>query len=106
MSGGSINYAYSKLDDAIVTIRDRANTPLQRAFADHLDKVSKALHDLEWEWSCDYGLGDSDAAIRQVVGQCAEIERTMNDARTIIADLDAAVKRLEAKAPELGGGAA
>lgn len=87
MSGGSINYIYSKLDDAIDTVKGRASKPLHRAFAVHLEKVSKALHDLEWEWSCDTGEGDSDAAILAVLGPDAELQTVLAEAKEVSAQL-------------------
>ncbi len=64
MSGGSLDYAFARLNDAISTIQSKARRPLHVAFAQHLTLVSKALHDLEWEWSGDYGDRDADEAIR------------------------------------------
>jgi hypothetical protein len=61
MSGGSMNYLYSKLlhcADFLV------NTPEREAFANHLKLVAQALHDIEWVDSGDYGPGDENAAIR------------------------------------------
>ena len=61
MSGGSMNYLYSRIEmDATF----EQNTPLRRAFAKHLELVCKALHDIEWVDSADYGPGDENAAIR------------------------------------------
>ena len=67
MSGGSLDYVCYKLDDAIEVIERRATTVLQKAFAAHLKDVSKALHDLEWVFSGDYGDGDDVEALRDVL---------------------------------------
>lgn len=67
MSGGSLDYVFSRVDEAAETVLARAENPLQRAFAAHLKKVAVALHDLEWVWSCDYGEGREEAAIKEVV---------------------------------------
>jgi hypothetical protein len=67
MSGGSLDYAFARLNDAISTIQSTARRPLHVAFAKHLTLVSKALHDLEWEWSSDYGDRAADEAIRAVL---------------------------------------
>ena len=64
MSGGSMNYVYMKVDDAAQAFS--LSTPLRRAFSEHLSLVAKALHDIEWVDSCDYGKGDEEAAIRKV----------------------------------------
>jgi hypothetical protein len=71
VSGGSLDYAYSKLSYCVDEIEERELTPLQREFADHLWLVVKALHDLEWVWSADYGEGDEEPAIRAVLGRDA-----------------------------------
>ena len=42
MSGGSLDYAYEKVNDAADAVRRRAETSLHRAFAKHLDRVSAA----------------------------------------------------------------
>ncbi len=61
MSGGSMNYLYSRIElDATF----EQNTTLRKAFAKHLELVCKALHDIEWVDSADYGPGDEDEAIR------------------------------------------
>ena len=59
MSGGSMGYLYSKLEYAEFD----EDTPHRKAFAAHLKLVAKALHDIEWVDSCDYGPGDENAAI-------------------------------------------
>jgi len=63
MSGGSLNYSYGAVEEAARELRQRAQTPLHRAFATHLDKVAKALHDTEWVLSYDYSEGAEVAAI-------------------------------------------
>ena len=59
MSGGSMNYLYSRLEYDANFSQD---TPERRAFAKHLKLVAKALHDIEWVESGDYGKGDDTAA--------------------------------------------
>lgn len=60
MSGGSMDYLCFKVDDASFG----KHTAERRAFAEHLKLVAKALHDIEWVDSCDYGPGDESEAIR------------------------------------------
>ena len=60
MSGGSMNYLYSKIEYADFP----TDTPEREAFAKHLKLVAKALHDIEWVDSADYGPGDENEAIR------------------------------------------
>jgi len=59
MSGGSMGYLYSKVEDADF----EANTPLRILFKKHLNLVAAALHDIEWVDSSDYGEGDEEEAI-------------------------------------------
>jgi len=87
MSGGSLDYVCYKLDDAIEVIERRATTVLQTAFAVHLKDVSKALHDLEWVYSCDYSDGDEVEALRKVVNKEMELEAATNDARIALKQL-------------------
>ncbi len=72
MSGGSLDYSYRQVSEAADRIRGAAR-PLHRAFAEHLDLVSKAMHDLEWVMSCDTSPGSEDDAIRACLPADAEI---------------------------------
>ena len=67
MSGGSLDYVYSKVENAIDEIQERARTDLEFAFISHLRKVSKALHDLEWFYSGDYSEEEAMASIKKVL---------------------------------------
>ena len=58
--GGSMDYLYRKVMDAEFD----EDTPERKAFAAHLKLVAKALHDIEWVDSCDYGPGDENESIR------------------------------------------
>jgi hypothetical protein len=69
MSGGSLDYACYKVEEIAGQVASRAETPLHRAFAEHLQLVAGALHDLEWVWSCDYGPGREVEAISAVVSR-------------------------------------
>lgn len=75
MSGSSYDYAYFRIGEVASDIRESAKSvddPDQKAlrlrFANHLDLVSRAMHDIEWVDSCDYGPGDEVEAIRKVLG--------------------------------------
>ncbi|MCK5138644.1 MAG: hypothetical protein KAQ85_02275 [Thermodesulfovibrionia bacterium] len=61
MSGGSYDYFCYKIDD----IELKRNTTDNRriAFQKLLSLVSKAMHDIEWVDSGDYGEGDDHEAI-------------------------------------------
>ena len=90
MSGGSMNYLYSRLDDATFL----TNTPERKAFAKHLRLVANALHDIEWVDSSDYGLGDENEAIRACLGDAlvleAAIEQAHEAAKVLRAELERA----------------
>ena len=83
MSGGSMDYLYSKLENAEFSL----NTPERKAFAKHLELVAKALHDIEWVDSCDYGKGDENEAIRACIGNGAVLEAALDTAKQAIHDL-------------------
>jgi hypothetical protein len=93
MSGGSMNYLYSKLEyDATFNL----DTPERRAFRKHLERVAKALHDIEWVDSGDYGLGEENEAIRACLGDSkimeAAIEAAEEAARVLQAEIERAKK--------------
>ena len=66
MSGGSYDYAYFKVEEFARSLR--CNTPQRKAFRTLCDKVAKAMHDIEWVDSCDYGEGDDIKAINAALG--------------------------------------
>ncbi len=94
MSGGSMNYIYSKLE---YEANFRQDTPERRAFAKHLELVVKALHDIEWVDSGDYGPGDETAAIRACLGDARMLQATLVMAKEAVATLQAEINRAEAK---------
>lgn len=63
MSGGILNHDYHRIADMADKIRDLSSDPLHQRFADHLDQVAKAAHDLEWVLSGDYSSGAEVGAI-------------------------------------------
>ena len=87
MSGGSLDYVYSRIDSTVFEIRRLSQKPLHLAFAKHLEKVAEALHDLEWLLSGDYGDGDEEESIRQVVTKEVELEILIEDAKVLIGRL-------------------
>lgn len=96
MSGGSLDYVCYKVGDAADSIEARATTPLQKAFAAHLRDVSKALHDLEWVFSGDYGDGDEVESLKKVVNKQMELEAATNDARIALKQLQDVLAALDA----------
>ena len=92
MSGGSMNYLYSKLEyDAIFS----THTPERKAFKAHLAKVAKALHDIEWVDSCDKAPGDENAAIRACLQPDAVLFTLVEQAKDVMAALRAEVEKHE-----------
>ena len=73
----------------------RAETPLHRAFAAHLMKVSKALHDIEWLFSADYGPGDEIDALKAVITPEASLESATAYALVALAELRAAIEEVK-----------
>jgi hypothetical protein len=87
MSGGSLDYAYYKVEDIAREISVKATTPLQKAFAKHLFLVSKALHDLEWVYSSDRSPGSEIESIQKVFGEewkKAELNVLKEEAKELI----------------------
>ena len=97
MSGGSMNYLYSKLEYA----EFKTDTPERKAFAKHLQLVAKALHDIEWVDSCDYGPGDEDNAIRACLTSNATLEAAVEAAHDARKALTLELERACSGNPEL-----
>ena len=89
MSGGSLDYVYSRVHEAAETIKMRAENVTHAAFAEHLAKVATALRAMEWMLSGDDGVGSEIEPIRAVLSDCAEIEAATDAARKALADLQA-----------------
>ena len=96
MSGDSLDYVYGRVDDAAQSILSRSRNPLHLAFAKHLIKVSKALHDLEWVYSGDCSEPDEEDAIRAVLHPSAEIESAKEEAEIALLNLEQAIKNAPA----------
>ena len=91
MSGGSLDYVYSRVQDAAHTILSRAESPTHHAFAAQLLKVSEALRAMEWMLSCDTSPGSETAAIRAVLSDGAELEAATESAKKALAELQSAL---------------
>ena len=89
MSGGSMNYLYSKLgyDAAFHT-----DTPERLAFKRHLVKVALALHDIEWVDRGDKSPGAENAAIRACLQPDAVLFTLVEQAKDVMAALRAEVE--------------
>ena len=76
MSGGSYNYAYHTIDELSASVRENASEleggegpayKLRLEFADLLEKVRDAAHDIEWVDSGDYGPGGELESLKAVL---------------------------------------
>ena len=92
MSGGSMDYLYSR----VVEANFDENTPERVAFAKHLIKFAKALHDIEWVDSCDYGPGDENESIRACLGDALILESVIEQAREAARVLHVELDRVNA----------
>lgn len=91
MSGGSLDYVYGRLNDAVNEINRRATTTLQKAFAKHLNDVSMALYDLEMLYSGDYGAGDEVESLSKCVSKNMVLDSIMIDAKLVLEQLQSAI---------------
>lgn len=91
MSGGSYDYLYMKVDEMAGSLHC-GDSALRRAFAAHLRKVAKAMHDIEWVDSCDYGPGDEMHAIRDCLGLGVDYERRLANVDAALACLNDAIE--------------
>jgi len=68
MSGGSWDYVCYKIEEAAERLRE-SKDPLRRALGDHMNLIAKAMHDIEWVDSGDYGKDGDREAIQAIFGQ-------------------------------------
>jgi len=93
MSGGNYQYAYSNLEhNFLYEFQKQANTPQRKAFARHLEKVIKAMHDIEWVDSGDYGSGDENPAIMECVTRTDVVSAAVEDAKETIKQLESVIE--------------
>ena len=88
MSGGSMEYLYQKVQDANFS----DDTPHRKAFRTHLEKVAKALHDIEWVDSGDYGPGRENEAIMACVAPADVVSAAQADVVKSLESLLAALR--------------
>lgn len=68
MSGGSWDYAYRRFEEVASRLL-RSDKTERVALGKLVDKVAKALHDIEWVDSSDYSEGDEIKAINKALGK-------------------------------------
>jgi hypothetical protein len=95
MSGGSFDYVYAQVDDAASMLRTTAKCPEHLAFASHLEKVAKALHDIEWAFSGDTSLGDEIPAIMEVISPGMVLSEALAEAEIAKDNLDKSIARVK-----------
>ena len=94
MSGGSMDYLYSKLEyDA----NFHTNTLERKAFKQHLARVARALHDIEWVDSGDFSPGSENEAIRKCLAPGAVLESAIQNAKDALAALQSEIAKAEKK---------
>lgn len=89
MSGGSMENLYQRVLDAEFL----QDTVERKAFAKHLKLISKALHDIEWVDSGDYGEGEENEAIRACLEPAVILEAAIEQAHAAAKDLKAELER-------------
>lgn len=92
MSGGSMDYLYSKVQDAEFL----ENTNLRKAFRHHLQKVSEALRAIEWNDSGD-GADNEDVLIRECLPNDAELSQAIKEAGIARNNLEEVLKVIQNK---------
>jgi len=69
MSGGVYNYAYHKVQEFADDLRYTELNPIRQTFKEHLYKVAKAMHYIEWVDSGDMEEGDEDPVIKECISK-------------------------------------
>ena len=84
MSGGALDYVYSRLEDIVPLIP--GDTPERRAFKKHLIVVARALKAIEWNMSGD-GDDEEPALIRRLIGFKGIIASEVEEAKVVVIQL-------------------
>jgi len=84
MSGGSMNYLYSRIEEAHFAL----DTPERKAFKTHLEKVAKACKAIEWVDSGDSSEGSEIKAILDCIDRQDVLNQLIVDARIIVEQLN------------------
>jgi hypothetical protein len=100
MSGGSYDYAYTRVNDFADQLRRHidcndcgySNPSLRRAFLEHLLKVSDAMQAIEWNDSSD-GDKDEQAKIQACLAPGEELAAVVARAKEVQAALTEALER-------------
>lgn len=90
MSGGSVGYLYSRIEEAYF----HQNTQERRALKAHMYKLARALRAVEWNDSGD-GADDESELIREAIGGAAILEAAVQHAQEAHKELGAELARVE-----------
>lgn len=82
MSGGSLDYVYQRVDSAADRLLEDKD-PTFRAFGAHLKLVQKALHDVEWYLSGDYGREQCGKSLAQILTKADVLAQVVQEAREV-----------------------
>jgi hypothetical protein len=91
MSGGALGYASGHIESTIYEMGRHELTPKMRVFRKFLVKVAKAVHDVEWELSDNYGPGGSDKAVDAVLPDGFSLKCAIEEAEEAERNLRAAI---------------
>lgn len=84
MSGGSMNYLYSRIEEAHFAL----DTSERKAFKAHLEKVSKACRAIEWVDSGDSSEGSETSAILECIDRQDILNQLIVDAQGVVKELN------------------
>lgn len=87
MSGGSLDYVYSRVEDAARTLMAKAENEVHKAFAKHLFEVANALYSAEYVLSGDSEPGSDHKAILRVITPRDVLASVIGDAEQTQAQL-------------------
>jgi len=96
MSGGSWDYLCYKMEDAAKNLLTE-KCIYRRSFGDWMRLAAKAMHDIEWVDSCDYGEGDELEAIKKIVNPKDCLNICMSDIEIMIKELSQIVNNINGK---------
>src|SRR5687767_12504646 len=97
MSGGSWNYVFRTFEE----VGERlllCNQLSRRTLGSLVLRIAKALHDIEWVDSDDFGPGQEEKAIDLALGISRDtmmLEQSLADAKRVLADLQAAIAKAQ-----------
>ncbi len=92
MSGGSLNYVFSRINDA-AELLSHSKLSYRRAFAKHLELISDALYKTEWAMSGDTEEGSEKEAIMACISPLLLFNTVIDEATRIRDELNEILKK-------------